>query len=42
MSPGVYMITDEDFDTIDGAVYGLTSDYKVALVGGKKFFKVYA
>ena len=42
MSPGVYMITDEDFDTISGAAYGFASDYKVSLIGGKKFFKVYA
>lgn len=41
MSPGVYMITDEDFDTISGAAYGLASDYKVRLVGGNAFFKVY-
>ena len=41
MSPGVYMITDEDFDVISGAAYGLASDYKVSLVEGNKFFKVY-
>jgi len=41
MLPGVYMITDEDFDTISGAAYGLASDYKVSLVGGNVFFKVY-
>ena len=38
---GIYMITDEDFATIQGAAFGLASDYQIKLIGGAKFFKVY-
>lgn len=40
VSPGIYVISDEDFATVPGAAFGLPSDYQVKLVGGNKLFKV--
>ena len=43
-TPGVYMLSANDFDLIRAAdfpQFGLTSDYQVLLVGGDHFFKVY-
>ena len=40
LSAGVYMITDADFATVSGALFGLPNDFRVVLVGGNKFFKV--
>lgn len=40
LSAGVYMITDADFATVNGALFGLPNDFRVVLVGGNKFFKV--
>jgi len=39
-TPGVYMISDDDFDVIPGAMFGLPSDHRVVLADGPKFFKV--
>ena len=37
---GVYMISDADFDEVDGALFGQSGvNYHVELVGGAKFFK---
>jgi len=38
--PGVYMISDADFDIVPGALFGLLNDYRVVLAGGPQFFKV--
>ena len=40
LSAGVYMITDADFATVSGALFGLPNGFRVVLVGGNKFFKV--
>lgn len=40
LSAGIYAISDADFATISGAAFGLSSDVRVVLVGGNKFFKV--
>lgn len=40
LSPGVYMISDQDFAPVRGALFGLPSDYKVKLIGGDKIFKI--
>ena len=40
LSAGVYMITDADFATVSGALFGLPNDFRVVLVGGARFFKV--
>ena len=40
LSAGVYQITDADFATVSGALFGLSSDFRVVLVGGARFFKV--
>ena len=40
LSTGVYMITDADFATVSGALFGLPNDFRVVMVGGNKFFKV--
>lgn len=43
-TPGVWLITDADFDLIraaDWPQFQLPSDFQVVLVGGAKFFKVY-
>ena len=37
---GIYMISDEDFDDIEGSMFGLPTNYEVVLYGGAKFFKV--
>lgn len=40
LTAGIYAISDADFATLSGAAFGLSSDVRVALVGGNKFFKV--
>ena len=38
---GIYMISDKDFDVINGQMFGVSENYQVVFVGEDKFFKVY-
>ena len=40
LTAGIYAISDADFATLSGAAFGLSSNVRVAIVGGTKYFKV--